>query len=77
LRSGVDLGSAAGVYSAASATVFITFTVLHNYTTVHEKGFGVGFSGLFQRIAVICGWGWLTALALHLLCQQSAGRPRH
>jgi hypothetical protein len=54
------------LYCAASAAVFITFTVLHNYTTGRETGFGVGFSGLFQRIAVICGWCWLTALALRL-----------
>jgi hypothetical protein len=30
------------------------------------------FGGLFQRIAVLCGWGWLTALAIRLFMKRSA-----
>jgi hypothetical membrane protein len=54
------------VYSAVSGIVFAVAFVLSS------AGFGqaeslVDLTGLFQRIAITVGFGWLTLLAIHLL----------
>lgn len=54
------------IYSAVSGLVFVVAFVLAS------AGFGqaevlVDLAGLFQRIAVTVGFGWLTLLAVHLL----------
>lgn len=61
------------LYSAASGVVVFVSTVLAGYGFPRTEGLGQ-FGGLFQRIAVVCGWGWLTALAILLL--RSSGPPR-
>jgi len=63
------------LYSAVSGAVFLISVVLASYGFPRTEGLGeVG--GLFQRIAVACGWAWLTALAIYLLVQRSAERAR-
>jgi Protein of unknown function (DUF998) len=54
------------LYSAASGAVLFISTVLASYGFPRAEGLGQ-FGGLFQRIAVVCGWGWLTVLAILLL----------
>jgi Protein of unknown function (DUF998) len=61
------------LYSTASGVILLVSTVLASYGFPRTEGLGE-FGGLFQRIAVVCGWGWLTALAILLLL--SAGPPR-
>lgn len=58
-------------YSAVSGVVLLISVVLASYAFPRTEGLGL-FGGLFQRIAVVCGWGWLTALAIHLLVKRSA-----
>jgi Protein of unknown function (DUF998) len=65
------------VYSALTGVVFTVAFVLASV------GFGqaeslVGLAGLFQRIAVAAGFGWLTLLAIHSLSDGHAesGSPR-
>jgi hypothetical membrane protein len=53
-------------YSAVSGVVLLITVILASYGFRHPEGLG-SFGGLFQRIAVICGWGWLAALAIRLL----------
>jgi len=61
------------LYSAVSGAVFLISVVLASYGFPRTEGLGeVG--GLFQRISVVCGWAWLTALAIYLLIQRSAKR---
>jgi len=62
-------------YSAVSGVVLLISVVLASYAFPRTEGLGL-FGGLFQRIAVVCGWGWLTALAIHLLVKRSASRAR-
>jgi hypothetical protein len=67
------------VYSAISGVIVLVAVVLASYAfpRAFPQTEGVGaFGGVFQRIAVICGWGWLTALAIQLLMQRSAQRAR-
>lgn len=63
------------LYSAVSGAAFLITVVLASYGFPRTEGLGqVG--GLFQRIAVVCGWAWLTALAIYLLIERSAKRAR-
>lgn len=63
------------LYSVVSGAVFIVAVVLAGYGFPRTEGLGeVG--GLFQRISVVSGWGWLTAVAIRLLIDRSAMRPR-
>lgn len=57
-------------YCALSGVVVLISTVLAGYGFPRTEGLGE-LGGLFQRIAVVCGWGWLTALALLLLLSGS------
>lgn len=66
-------------YSAVSGVVLLVSVVLASYAfpRAFPRTEGLGeFGGLFQRIAVVCGWGWLTALAVYLLVKRSAKRAR-
>lgn len=63
------------VYSAVTGLVFAVSFVLAS------AGFGqveslVALAGLFQRVAVIAGFGWLTLLAAHLLSGPSRVQRR-
>jgi len=61
------------LYSAVSGAVVLISVVLASYGFPRTEGLGeVG--GLFQRISVVCGWAWLTALAIYLLIERSAKR---
>ena len=60
------------LYSAASGVIVFISTVLASYGFPRTEGLGQ-FGGLLQRIAVVCGWGWLSALAILLL--RSGGPP--
>jgi hypothetical protein len=51
------------VYSAASAAVIVTGFVLASAAFGGAESL-LGVGGLFQRIAVVTGFAWLTALAL-------------
>jgi len=63
------------LYSAVSGAVFLISIVLASYGFPRTGGLGeVG--GLFQRISVVCGWVWLTALAIYLLIERSRKRVR-
>jgi Protein of unknown function (DUF998) len=63
------------LYSAMSGAVFLISVVLASYGFPRTEGLGeVG--GLFQRISVVCGWVWLTALAIYLLIERAAKRAR-
>jgi len=65
--------------SAVSGVVLLISVVLARYAfpraLPHTEALG-SLSGLLQRIAVVCGWGWLTALAIYLLMKRSASRAR-
>jgi hypothetical protein len=63
------------LYSAVSGGVFVIAVVLASYGFPRTEGLGE-FGGLFQRISVVFGWGWLTALATCLLFGRSAERAR-
>ena len=54
------------IYSAVSGLVFVIAFVLSSAGFARAEGL-VDLAGLFQRIALIVGWGWLTLLAVHLL----------
>jgi hypothetical protein len=54
------------IYSAITGVVFAVAFVLSSAGFGQIEGF-VDLAGLFQRIAVIIGFGWLTLLAVHLL----------
>ena len=61
------------LYSVVSGAVFIVAVVLASYGFPRTEGLGeVG--GLFQRISVVSGWVWLTALAIYLLIERSVKR---
>jgi len=65
--------------SAISGVVLLISVVLASYAfpRAFPQTEGLGsLGGLFQRIAAVCGWGWLTALAIHLLMKGSASRAR-
>ena len=63
------------LYSTVSGAVFLISIVLASYGFPRTGGLGeVG--GLFQRISVVCGWVWLTALAIYLLIERSRKRVR-
>ncbi len=53
------------IYSAATAAVFAVAFVLAS--VAFSQTDLVDFGGLFQRIALTAGFGWLTLLALHQL----------
>jgi hypothetical membrane protein len=54
------------IYSVFSGFAFAVAFVLSSAGFGQAEGL-VGLAGLFQRIAVIVGFGWLTLLAVHLL----------
>jgi hypothetical protein len=54
------------IYSAITGVVFASAFVLASAGFGQAEGL-VDLAGLFQRIAVIVGFGWLTLLAVHLL----------
>jgi hypothetical protein len=54
------------VYSAVSGLVFAVAFVLASAGFGQAAGL-VDLAGLFQRVAVVVGFGWLTLLAVHLL----------
>jgi hypothetical protein len=62
-------------FSALSGVFLLISVVLASYAFPRTEGLGL-FGGLFQRIAVVCGWGWLTALAIYLLMKRSASHAR-
>lgn len=55
-------GRSWAIYSLLSASVFLTADVLASAGFSHTESL-VDLAGLFQRIAVIVGFAWLTALA--------------
>jgi hypothetical protein len=54
------------VYSATTGVVFATAFILASMAFSQAASL-VDYGGLLQRIAIIAGWAWLTALAIHLL----------
>ena len=54
------------VYSAVSGLVFVVAFVFASAGFGQAAGL-VDLAGLFQRVAVVVGFGWLTLLAVHLL----------
>jgi hypothetical membrane protein len=60
------------IYSAASGLVFAVAFVLSSAGFGQAEGL-VDLAGLFQRVAVTVGFGWLTLIAVHLL-SPSPGR---
>jgi len=66
-------------YSAVSGVILLVAVILASYAfpRAFPRTEGLGaFGGLSQRLAVVCGWSWLTALAIHLLMKRSATRAR-
>src|SRR5262249_46267324 len=57
-------------YSATSGVVVLIAVILANYGFPRIGGLA-DFSGLFQRISVVCGWTWLTSFAIYLLFLRS------
>lgn len=58
------------IYSAATGAVFAASFVLASAAFSQTEPF-VDLGGLFQRITAAVGFGWLTALAIHLLTTPS------
>jgi drug/metabolite transporter (DMT)-like permease len=54
------------IYSVVSGVVFLGVFVLANAGFKQAEGL-VAVAGLFQRVALIVGFGWLTLLAVHFL----------
>ena len=54
------------IYSAVSGFVMLVSFVLASIGFAQAEGLA-DFGGLFQRISIIVGFGWLTLLAIHLL----------
>jgi hypothetical protein len=54
------------IYSAVSGVVFAVTFVLSSAGFGQAEGL-VGLAGLFQRVAVTVGFGWLTLLGVHFL----------
>ncbi len=54
------------IYSALSGVVFAVAFVLATMAFSQVESL-MNFGGLFQRIAVIAGWSWLTMLAIYFL----------
>ncbi|GAA1007520.1 hypothetical protein Aple_018720 [Acrocarpospora pleiomorpha] len=60
------------IYSSVTAAVFaVSFAI--SGVAFNQAESLVDFGGLFQRISLITGFGWLTALAIYLL---NTSRPR-
>jgi uncharacterized protein DUF998 len=53
-------------YSAVTGVVFVGGFILSSAGFEQAEGL-VNLAGMFQRVAVIAGFGWLTLLALHFL----------
>jgi hypothetical membrane protein len=54
------------IYSVVSGIVFVVAFVLSSAGFGQAAGL-VDLAGLFQRVAVIVGFGWLTLISIHLL----------
>jgi hypothetical protein len=66
-RRYVGLGERAwAIYSASTAVLFTAAFVLTNVGFSQNASL-VDLAGLFQRITLITGWAWLTAVAIHTL----------
>ncbi|HYT26018.1 MAG TPA: DUF998 domain-containing protein [Actinomycetota bacterium] len=65
------------IYSAVTGVVFTVAFVLASMAFGQAERL-VALGGLFQRITITVGWGWLTLLAVHLLrdLSQRPGRMR-
>lgn len=57
-------------YSIGTAVVFVTGFVLAGLGFAQQPSF-VSIGGLLQRLTLIAGLAWLTALAFHLICRES------
>jgi len=53
-------------YSAVTGVVFVSAFILFSAGFGQTEGL-VDFAGLFQRVALIAGFGWLTLLAVSFL----------
>jgi Protein of unknown function (DUF998) len=62
------------VYSAATGTAFTAALILASMAFAQATGL-MDYGGLFQRIMLTIGWGWLTLLALHLLRHDNTRHP--
>jgi len=60
-------------YSVASLIVFVAALELSNLAFAQVASL-VEYGGLFQRIAIVTGFGWLTLLGVHLMRQLDAAR---
>lgn len=60
------------IYSAVSGVVFAVAFVLSSAGFGQAEGL-VDLAGLFQRVAVTVGFGWLTLLAVHFLRSSPEG----
>lgn len=58
-------------YCAVTAVAFLTGFVLSGMGFSQDPTF-VPIGGLLQRLTIVVGWAWLTALAVHLLRTSSA-----
>ena len=54
------------IYSSISGLIFLIAFVLSSAGFGQAAGL-VDLAGLFQRLAVVVGFGWITLLAVHLL----------
>jgi hypothetical protein len=62
------------IASILTGVVFIVGFIFSSIGFSQTEGF-VEFGGLFQRMTIIVGWGWLSLLAVHFLRSLSAIRP--
>ncbi|MGW4642913.1 DUF998 domain-containing protein [Sphaerisporangium sp. NPDC004334] len=63
------------VYSAASAVVFLVGFVLASKAFAQDPGL-VAVGGLLQRLTLVVGMAWLTALAVRVLRDSRSGEVR-
>ena len=53
------------LYSAVSGVVFLAAFLLSS-AAFNQSGGLTDLGGVFQRVAIVVGWGWLSLLAVHL-----------
>ncbi|HKA10407.1 MAG TPA: DUF998 domain-containing protein [Candidatus Dormibacteraeota bacterium] len=65
-------------YSIGTAAAYLTGFVLTSMALAQPSALLPPVGGLLQRLTIVVGWAWLTALALHLLgpARRSAGAVR-
>ena len=54
-------------YSIGTAAAYLTCFVLTSMALAQPSALLPPVGGLLQRLTIVVGWAWLTALALHLL----------